>query len=638
MRYFLTFVFALLALSASAKSHNSPVLNVVMDKIKFEQWENAQAFTKYADDPIVNDIYEWHALRAHIGTLSDYLRFLETKNDWPGLPLLQKRGEQKINAETTSQDIIRLIEFHGPQSAKGLKEYIKALSALGHTDKAEKALQEGLTDLSIPYEDMQSMRKYVTELSAESLENYVHELLDRRQSSIAASYVEAFELEKRRMIEARIALLENSAQVKTYLEWTNGLTDIDPRLNFELARYAFNNRNREVASKIMEDASISAEALARPELWMQDEMRTRLAGDALWIGEAERGYQLVANHYIKPEDDGYALAEWNAGWIALDFLNDSQTALKHFKNYKSVVNTPISSGRAGYWLGRAGDPEGYKFGAQFQTSFYGQLAAEAAGIAPDQSLIAEPTATFDSELLKKDSVRAGMYFASIGEALLAHRFFAHEAETLPPEQAESLGIFASQIGLTHATIGIGKNLAKRNEILPFSYYPIPDLFSNNLPVPRAISLAITRRESEFYQFARSPVGALGFMQLMPATGALMAEREGLAFTESKLTQDGAYNIQLGASYLDFVGNDYNDILPLMAVSYNAGPSRAQEWLDYVGPLGPRVEDAVYWLEMIRFEETRNYVQRVIEAAYIYDAKLHGEFRLKPSDLLLKPYR
>jgi soluble lytic murein transglycosylase len=126
-----------------------------------------------------------------------------------------------------------------------------------------------------------------------------------------------------------------------------------------------------------------------------------------------------------------------------------------------------------------------------------------------------------------------------------------------------------------------------------------------------------RQESEFEPQAMSPVGARGLMQLMPATAKTIAGAIRLPFSPVRLVTDGTYNIRLGTAYLQSLIDEFGGSYALAIAAYNAGPGRVQHWLqEYGDPRGGSI-DMVDWIEMIPVNETRNYVQRVLENLQIY---------------------
>ncbi len=128
--------------------------------------------------------------------------------------------------------------------------------------------------------------------------------------------------------------------------------------------------------------------------------------------------------------------------------------------------------------------------------------------------------------------------------------------------------------------------------------------------------AVTRQESAFMADARSPVGAMGLMQLMPATAKETAKRFGIPLSSPQLAFEPEVNIQLGAAYLSQIYGQFKGNRVLASAAYNAGPGRVRQWLRGANHLAYDV-----WIENIPFDETRQYVQNVLSYAVIYGQKL-----------------
>jgi len=166
--------------------------------------------------------------------------------------------------------------------------------------------------------------------------------------------------------------------------------------------------------------------------------------------------------------------------------------------------------------------------------------------------------------------------------------------------------------------------AARDKITLLQYgYPAPAYAYPSTP-EKALILAITRQESNFDTNARSSAGARGLMQLMPATARGLAKREKLAYAEKKLTEP-AYNMRLGSAFLTDLVGSFDGSYVLAAAAYNAGPSRARQWVKQFGDPRDSSVDPIDWIEQIPFSETRNYVQRVMENVMIYRTVLAGKY-------------
>jgi soluble lytic murein transglycosylase len=134
----------------------------------------------------------------------------------------------------------------------------------------------------------------------------------------------------------------------------------------------------------------------------------------------------------------------------------------------------------------------------------------------------------------------------------------------------------------------------------------------------ALAHAITRQESSFDRTAISSAGARGMMQLMPGTARQVAGQLGLPYDFGRLTSDPSYNLMLGTSYFTTLLDQWGGNATLAIASYNAGVGNVRRWVSQNGD--PRLPgaDVVRWIENIPFSETRNYVQRVLENAVVYD--------------------
>lgn len=130
--------------------------------------------------------------------------------------------------------------------------------------------------------------------------------------------------------------------------------------------------------------------------------------------------------------------------------------------------------------------------------------------------------------------------------------------------------------------------------------------------------AITRQESAFMADARSGVGAMGLMQLMPGTAKETARKFGIPLASPQQALNPDVNIQLGAAYLSQVHGQFNGNRVLASAAYNAGPGRVRQWLKGANHLAFDV-----WVESIPFDETRQYVQNVLSYSVIYGKKLNA---------------
>ncbi len=181
---------------------------------------------------------------------------------------------------------------------------------------------------------------------------------------------------------------------------------------------------------------------------------------------------------------------------------------------------------------------------------------------------------------------------------------------------------AYEIARPDLAVSVAKQAVQDGYTLANAGYPVVSMPDLGWLEP-ALVHSLIRQESTFNENAVSPAGARGLMQLMPATAKQVAGQLGMQHTNSRLTSDPTYNIALGSAYMRELVDRFNGSYVLAIAAYNAGPGRVREWLQTNGD--PRAEgvDVVDWIELIPIYETRNYVQRVMEAVHIYRARMDG---------------
>ncbi|HET6469874.1 MAG TPA: lytic transglycosylase domain-containing protein, partial [Geminicoccaceae bacterium] len=330
----------------------------------------------------------------------------------------------------------------------------------------------------------------------------------------------------------------------------------------------------------------------------------------------------------------FAEAEWLAGWLALRFVKQPEAALGHFERMAERVRTPISRGRAAYWAGRAAAALGrrdaaarwYQVASAQPTSFYGQLAAANLGLdlRPQAGSGASPTAEQRRRFRGRDTARLALLLCELGEYERAGVFLTKLAGDAVADAVENELVY--ELGQAcrrpELLLRAARAATREGDVDIRATFPVPAVpgFLERVkgrPEP-ALLLAVARQESLFDPRAKSSAGALGMMQLMPATAKAMAKELGVGFAEHKLLADPEFNVRLGGYYLgrQIARFDGEEVLAIAA--YNAGPSRVSQWLQQNGdPRGKGVEQLVDWIERIPFSETRNYVQRVLEGRSVY---------------------
>ncbi|MGB8275622.1 MAG: lytic transglycosylase domain-containing protein, partial [Alphaproteobacteria bacterium] len=206
-----------------------------------------------------------------------------------------------------------------------------------------------------------------------------------------------------------------------------------------------------------------------------------------------------------------------------------------------------------------------------------------------------------------------------------------------PAEVALVGDLAAEEGRPDLAVAMSKRAVRAGVLLVEQAYPVPHMPKADDPEP-ALVLAMMRQESAFDTLAESSAGAKGLLQLMPTTAKQMARSLGMRFSHQRLHSDPDYNIKLGTAYLSGLLNQYDGSYVLALAAYNAGPARLRGWMkDFGDPRSPDV-DAVDWIELIPYGETRDYVQRVLENLQVYRLRLGGSelAQTLEKDLHLRP--
>lgn len=620
------FCLCLAALSGPVRAEDAAAFDRALAAAGARDWGGA-AQAAAQSGPVGVSVVDWMALRAGQGDLGDYAGWLAAHPLWPDRARIAAQAEAAA-ARATPAEAVEWFAAHPPVTLAGAEAQIAALRALERDNDAARALGHLWRERALSAADearlLAAFGPDLADHHAGRLERAVQEgrLEDAKRMLPRVGHVPAA------LARARMALQARGPGVDDLIEaLPEGLRD-----HAGLTRDRFVWRVRaglfDGAAELLRQADAHPAGRGDPADWAAG--RLRLVREAMQAGDWAGASSLAAPHGLSAGGD-FADLEWLAGYTALR-AGDAGAAAGHFATLRAGVGSPISLSRAGYWQGRAQEALGddaaaraaYEFAARYATAYYGQLAAERAGIPMSEALSgAQPLPDWRGSALTRDPLwQAAIWLWQAGDPALARRFLLHLGREGDPALLPLLARFTQELHEPYLALSMGKIAALRGALLPAVYYPLSGLETRDLPAPPALVLAIARRESEFRPDARSHVGALGLMQVMPETGRMMAEELGLEY-DPALMLDGDYNARLGAGYLARLAGRFGPSVAMIAAGYNAGPGRPAGWAGRFGdPRDPAV-DVVDWVEAIPFGETRNYVMRVAEALAIYRARLAG---------------
>lgn len=587
-------------------------------------WNQAYGNAAQSRDPLVHKVVRWldYSRSNPSGRFAEIVSFIEQNPDWPLQKTLRRRAEDALAGESddTAADWLKR---NPPVSATGKA---RAAELLYKRDPAAGAasLRTAWVDGDFsPTDEHSFATRFASVLRIEDNVKRLDRLIWDSQTDAARRMLTAVPAETRSLAEARLGLAASASNAEALLAKVPAQLRDDPGLAFEEARWRRKKDQTDPAAQLL---LAHPDNPVRPEVWWGERALVARRLLAIGGGNAQTAYKVVQQHGLS-DGNSYSEAEFLAGYIALRYTKDPNLAFDHFAHILARVSTPYGKARAAYWAGRAAEAAGnpdlakiwYAAGSDHMTTFYGQLAAHQLGndAPPRPTPEAKPDAADLALFNGRDMVRAARWFFAAGDRDHARTLLLQMTESAKaPAEFTMLAGVAEQYGRIDVAIGIARRSIDAGLPLMVHGYPVTALPSGGT-AERSLLFAIMRQESGFATDAMSRVGARGLMQLMPATAAGVAAKLQLPFTPDRLTSDGVYNVLLGRSYLEKLIDDFGGSYALAIASYNAGPGRVRQWLrDYGDPRG-RDLDMVDWIEAIPFNETRIYVQRVLENLQIY---------------------
>ncbi|WP_051335692.1 lytic transglycosylase domain-containing protein [Methylocapsa acidiphila] len=593
------------------------------------------AAAKAAKDKTVQTTLEWVALRnfPREAGFERIQAFIAAHPTWPALAWLRKRSEEALYGDRKSPALIKaFFNERAPETAAGKLALARALVDEGKTDEAAGLVRDVWREADFNAATEAKIKAdYGSYLTKADHKYRADRLLYKEQTANALRMAALAGPDVIALAKARAAVISEAASDKLLAAVPTTLR-ADPGFMFaQIQKLRRADKIREAVDIMLAAPRDPALIVNGDEWWVE---RRLLARKLLDQDDAKTAYKLCAEHSAMSHEMKLE-AEFHAGWIALRFLNDSARAAEHFAALAKLAETPMSRARAAYWQGRAAEASPsedaaasarsfYLQAAAHPATYYGQLARGRLGLTtlPIRALSNE--ATGDA---RDDSVRAVELLYAIGEKNLATALAIEAVRGLGDQtQIAALASVVERQQDAHISLAIGKAASQRGialDRLAFPNYGVPSYHPLQNSADSSIVYSIARQESAFDPNAVSSAGAKGLMQMIASTARRTADHAGVAFNESRLLSDAAFNAQLAAAHLGELLAEHRGSYILTFAAYNAGGKRVKQWIDAYGdPRKPGV-DPIDWVERIPFTETRNYVQRVIENLGVYRT-LFGE--------------
>ena len=610
----------------------------IFNLIKKGKWNSAVEQTKKIKDREFKNLVTWLYLKqnGNQATFNDYQNFIAINSDYPRIGRLRYMAEHKIISEKTSpKSVISWFDDKEPLSGTGKIKLGEAYLKIGVVDSGTRFIKSGWINADLSKRDVRYYRKKFRKiLTTQDHLKRADYLAWNNQYWDLKRMLPYLPKKEKLLYNARFILMTNSYGVdKAISEVPKELVN---NLGLQYNRLKWRTRrNRLEGSLEILRKFHGEETLVYPELWWK--LRENIARDLIYEKKYSLAYEVSSNHHLY-EGPEFADAEWISGWLALSFLNKSELAISHFKNFYNNVGYPISLARGAFWLGLAHEKNNnlneakkyFKESAEFSNTYYGQLAFNKIKLGQDFKLSPEHKLSdgYEKVFNKNKLIRHVKLLKEMDKTEFSKDILKHLALLDVEKGSEILAAkLSTKVGRFDYAIQISKQASYEKRFINMFNYPvieIPKKINNKQMPSQELLLAIIRQESEFDARANSHVGAQGLMQIMPGTAKLVARNLKTTYSKSLLKSDPNYNIKLGTYYFNSLLEDYDGVFPFAIGAYNAGPNRIKSWVKRYGDPNKGEINFIDWIELIRFKETRNYVQRVIENINVYKYTLNKD--------------
>ena len=600
--------------------------------IEKRQWTSALTISKKAKDKSIHNFIQWRHLltSGNQASFYEYMNFIDINEDYPRINRIKYLAEHKLSTDKISPK--KIINWFGPnEPLSGFGKLILGESFIktGDLEKGTSLIKEGWITADLSRSNMKFFRKkYKKYLDASDYIKRADYLAWENKYWDLKRMLRYLPKDYELLYTARQILMSKSYGVDQAIKNVPNKLKNDAGLNYDRLKWRRKRGRVDSSLEILFKVKNDKDYLVRPDKWWVE--RAIMTRALIYKKKYELAYKVSSKHSLDKGPE-FAEAEWISGWIALSFLNDPILAIDHFNNFYQNVGYPISLSRGAYWLGKSYEKIGdkdqsnkwYEEATKYLTTYYGQLAY--LKIKPNEKFELNEQQKITNEYKKyfyeKDLVKLVHLLHELNKSKYTKNILKFLANDNIENGSEILAAeLSTNISRYDFAIQIAKKASYEKRFHNDFNYPIISTpkYINGRKIPEtAFILSIIRQESEFDMSANSHAGAQGLMQLMPYTAKLVSKEAKLPYSKSRLTKDPEYNINLGSHYIAGLILQYEGAYPFATAAYNAGPKRVKYWKKINKDPQKKQIDFVDWVELIKFKETRNYVQRVMENYNVY---------------------
>ena len=601
------------------------------------EWDRARALQMQSHDMATHQaIDRWRLLSAsdRMG-FGAYASFLMSYPGYPQEAKLRGYAEKALDSESPDPStLVAFFDRYPPVGSTAAGRYATALTMMRRADAAQKAVTAWRAGSLSPNDETTLLTYYRDRFSADDHDVRMDALLWQSQRPQAERQISFVSSARRAAFMERLSLLQGAAPGALGVPTDPALLR-DPGYIYNRSVQARASGNLPAAISLLSTRAPLSRPARDPEKWVRELLTAAKASGA---DQAVRIASSIDDAFVPGTDisklsfrlrDDYTTLVWLGGTKAMWDLRDPRRAGPLFYRYGAAAQTPGTRSKGFYWAGRAmaqaGDSASanryFEMAALYAECFYGQLSLERLGRPmPNLDVMpqARPTSADRAAFNAKPITRAVRDVARDADWRTGVQFFREISDQAQSEADHVLvADLAREIGRRDLGVILGQS-AHAEGYSSFGRISFPEM-----PVPPGANWimdhALARQESQFAQNAISSAGARGLMQLMPGTAREQAGKLGLGYSMESLISDPLYNVRLGDGYFGRMMDYYGGATPLAVGAYNAGPGNVNKWLRANGDPRNGSIDWIDWIERIPIYETKNYIQRVLENAVVYQS-------------------
>ena len=603
-----------------------------ISEMQKSRWTSSLKIAKKAKDKSIYNFIKWRYLltTGNQASFYDYKVFIDRNNQYPRIDRLRYLAEHKLSTSKVSpKKIIKWFTGKDPLSGYGQMILGESFILTGEKTKGINLIKKGWITAKISKNELKFFRKkFKKYLNADDYIKRADYLAWNNKYWDLRRLTRYLPKDYELLYTARHILMSKGYGVDQAIKNVPEKLKNDAGLNYDRLKWRRKKGRVDSSVEILMKIKNDKDYLVMPEKWWKE--REIISRKLIYKKKYEIAYKITSEHGMTAGAE-FAEAEWMSGWIALSFLNDPLIAKDHFHNFYKNVSYPISTSRGAFWLGRTYEKLGnkeqslkwYQKASKYLTTYYGQLAF--LKLNPNGKFTLNDSMEVDNKyryiFYNKELVKIIYLLDELKKDKYTKYILRHLANDNIKRGSEILAAeLATSIERYDFAIQVSKIASYQKRFHNQFNYPIistPKTINGRKIPESAFILSIIRQESEFDLSANSHAGAKGLMQLMPYTAKLVSKQAKLPYSKSRLTTDPEYNINLGSHYIAGLILQYDGAYPFATAAYNAGPNRVKYWKKINKDPQKKQVDYVDWVELIKFRETRNYVQRVLENYNVY---------------------